>query len=114
MITCCGTGCGCQVTVCRPVQVSHGISARTRVPPVTRVSTRKLPRTAETRSSSPRRNLPAYTLGSSTVERKRLRSQADDLRPHSEELFGRIGVKPGWNALDLGCGHAATSGCSRS
>ena len=56
------------------------------------------------------RNLPAYTLGSSTVERERLRSQADDLRPHSEELFGRIGVKPGWNALDLGCGPCGNLG----
>jgi SAM-dependent methyltransferase len=55
-------------------------------------------------------NLPAYTLGSSTVERERLRSQADDLRPHSEELFGRIGVKPGWNALDLGCGPCGNLG----
>jgi hypothetical protein len=29
-----GTGCGYRVTVCRPVQVSQGILARTRVPPV--------------------------------------------------------------------------------
>jgi hypothetical protein len=58
MITRYGTGCGCRVTVCRPVQVSQGISARTRVPPVARVSTRKLPRTAEKRSSSPRRPEP--------------------------------------------------------
>jgi hypothetical protein len=31
-ITRCRTGCGCRVTVCRPVQVSQGISARTRFP----------------------------------------------------------------------------------
>jgi hypothetical protein len=58
-------------------------------------------------------NLPAYTLGSSTVERERLRSQADDLRPHSEELFGRIGVKPDGTRSTWAAGHAATSACSR-
>ena len=42
----------------RPDQPPHGISATTRVPPPGAFSTRKLPRTAQTRSSSPRRPLP--------------------------------------------------------
>ena len=50
--------------------------------------------------------LPQYTLGSGGVEQERLRRQADDLRPRSEELFARLGVQPGWNTLDLGCGPA--------
>jgi hypothetical protein len=36
-----------------------------------------------------------YTLGTGAVEQERLRAQADDLRPHSDDLLGRIGVKPG-------------------
>jgi cyclopropane fatty-acyl-phospholipid synthase-like methyltransferase len=48
--------------------------------------------------------LPDYTLSSSEVEQERLRRQADDLRPHSMDLFGRLGVQPGWEVLDLGCG----------
>lgn len=48
--------------------------------------------------------LPGYTLGSSGREQERLRVQADDLRPQSEELFARLGVRPGWQAVDLGCG----------
>jgi SAM-dependent methyltransferase len=46
----------------------------------------------------------SYTLGTGAVEQERLRAQADDLRPHSDDLFGLIGVKPGWSTLDLGCG----------
>jgi hypothetical protein len=49
-------------------------------------------------------SIPGYTLGSSTIERERLREQADDLLPHSRDLFAAVGVKPGWRALDLGCG----------
>jgi SAM-dependent methyltransferase len=48
--------------------------------------------------------LPGYTLSSSEAEQERLRRQADDLRPHSTDLFGRLGVQPGWEVLDLGCG----------
>jgi ubiquinone/menaquinone biosynthesis C-methylase UbiE len=50
------------------------------------------------------RNIPGYTLGTSTMESDRLREQADDLLPHSRELFATVGVEPGWRALDLGCG----------
>lgn len=45
-----------------------------------------------------------YTIGSNPAERARLRRQADELRPHSKALLDRVGVKAGWNALDLGCG----------
>jgi ubiquinone/menaquinone biosynthesis C-methylase UbiE len=51
-----------------------------------------------------------YTLGTGAGEQERLRAQADDLRPHSDDLFGRIGVKPGWSALDLGCGPSGSLG----
>jgi len=51
-----------------------------------------------------------YTLGIGALEQERLRAQADDLRPHSDDLFGRIGVKPGWAALDLGCGPSGNLG----
>jgi ubiquinone/menaquinone biosynthesis C-methylase UbiE len=51
-----------------------------------------------------------YTLGGGAVEQERLRAQADDLRPHSDDLFGRIGVKPGWATLDLGCGPSGNLG----
>jgi ubiquinone/menaquinone biosynthesis C-methylase UbiE len=45
-----------------------------------------------------------YAIGSHPAERARLRRQADELRPHSLALLDVVGVKPGWNALDLGCG----------
>jgi SAM-dependent methyltransferase len=54
--------------------------------------------------------LPQYTLGSGGIEQERLRRQADDLRPRSEELFARLSVQPGWNTLDLGCGPAGNLG----
>jgi hypothetical protein len=44
----------------------------------------------------------AYTLGTDAVEQEHLRGQAEDLRPDSDDLFGRIGVKPGCRALDRG------------
>ena len=52
----------------------------------------------------------SYTLGTGAGEQERLRAQADDLRPHSDDLFGRIGVKPGWSTLDLGCGPSGSLG----
>jgi ubiquinone/menaquinone biosynthesis C-methylase UbiE len=45
-----------------------------------------------------------YTIGSNPAERARLHRQADELRPHSLALLDGVGVKAGWNALDLGCG----------
>jgi ubiquinone/menaquinone biosynthesis C-methylase UbiE len=45
-----------------------------------------------------------YALGSDQEETARLRRQSDELRPQSVELLGRIGLLPGQNAIDLGCG----------
>jgi ubiquinone/menaquinone biosynthesis C-methylase UbiE len=45
-----------------------------------------------------------YTLGSSPAERERLRRQADELRAHAVALLDRVGLRPGHQAFDLGCG----------
>jgi hypothetical protein len=58
----------------------------------------------EPRTIGDHQSIPGYTLGTGTIERDRLREQADDLLPHSRELFTAVGVAPGWRALDLGCG----------
>ncbi len=51
---------------------------------------------------------PVYTIGSNSAERDRLRRQADELRPHAVALLEHVGVEPGWNVLDLGCGPRGT------
>ena len=48
----------------------------------------------------------AYTWGSSPAERHRLQQQLAVLRPHSAALLAHVGVRPGWNTVDLGCGPA--------
>jgi ubiquinone/menaquinone biosynthesis C-methylase UbiE len=45
-----------------------------------------------------------YALGSNPDESARLRRQSDELRPQSAELLGRIGLRPGQSAIDVGCG----------
>jgi SAM-dependent methyltransferase len=45
-----------------------------------------------------------YALGSSSGESARLQRQAEELAPDSEALLDRLGLRPGDNALDLGCG----------
>jgi SAM-dependent methyltransferase len=45
-----------------------------------------------------------YALGHSPPERERLARQAAELRTDSEVLLDRIGIAPGWHALDVGCG----------
>lgn len=45
-----------------------------------------------------------YALGTSPAERERLRRQSEELSAHSAELLDRVGVQPGWSAIDLGCG----------
>jgi trans-aconitate methyltransferase len=45
-----------------------------------------------------------YALGSNPAESARLRRQSDELRPQSADLLGRIGLRPGQSAIDLGCG----------
>ncbi|HLK76455.1 MAG TPA: methyltransferase domain-containing protein [Streptosporangiaceae bacterium] len=45
-----------------------------------------------------------YALGRNREESARLRRQSDELRAQSAELLGRIGLRPGQSAIDLGCG----------
>jgi SAM-dependent methyltransferase len=52
----------------------------------------------------PLANDPVYALGSSPAERERLRRQSAELRDHSAALLDRVGVAPGWDVVDLGCG----------
>jgi ubiquinone/menaquinone biosynthesis C-methylase UbiE len=46
----------------------------------------------------------AYPLGSSPAESARLQRQADELAADSATLLGRVGLRPGQSAIDLGCG----------
>jgi SAM-dependent methyltransferase len=46
----------------------------------------------------------AYPLGATTIEQHRLVSQAARYEPHASWLLDRIGIRPGWRALDIGCG----------
>ena len=46
----------------------------------------------------------SYTWGSSPAEQRRLEQQLAVLRPHSATLLDRVGVRPGWSTIDLGCG----------
>jgi ubiquinone/menaquinone biosynthesis C-methylase UbiE len=43
-------------------------------------------------------------LGSDSIERERLQGQSEALRAATTTLLNRLGVEPGWNAIDLGCG----------
>ncbi len=45
-----------------------------------------------------------YALGSNPGESARLLRQSEELLPESLALLDRIGLKPGQNAIDLGCG----------
>jgi SAM-dependent methyltransferase len=45
-----------------------------------------------------------YGLGVNEAERERLLAQCEFHRAEAEDLADRIGVRPGWHALDLGCG----------
>jgi SAM-dependent methyltransferase len=47
---------------------------------------------------------PIYSLGSSPVERERLRRQSEDLRAHAAALLDLIPLPAGTRAVDLGCG----------
>ena len=54
--------------------------------------------------SSGRAGPAAYALGSDPAESARLRRQSEELKPYAAELIGRIGLRPGQTAVDLGCG----------
>ena len=47
---------------------------------------------------------PAYVLGRSKVEQRRLEEQGRFLRPSTERTFRAAGIGPGMRVLDLGCG----------
>lgn len=47
---------------------------------------------------------PTYTLGDSPDEQARLLRQAEQFRTLSAALLERVGVQPGWRAVDMGCG----------
>lgn len=45
-----------------------------------------------------------YAVADAAAELERLRLQAQVWEPEAEALLDRIGVAPGWNCVDLGCG----------
>lgn len=46
----------------------------------------------------------SYPLGSTQTELQRLLAQAKVYLPQSNWLLDQIGIKPGWRAVDIGCG----------
>jgi tRNA A58 N-methylase Trm61 len=49
-----------------------------------------------------------YALGLDDEEHARLRAQAANARDREEQLWPRLGIRPGAKVADLGCGSAAT------
>jgi SAM-dependent methyltransferase len=49
-------------------------------------------------------NVGTYLLAGGAAELERLQLQARVWEPEAEAMFDRIGVAPGWNCVDLGCG----------
>ena len=47
---------------------------------------------------------PAYVLGSDETEQRRLVRQAAGFAAEASWLLDQVGVKPGWRAVDVGCG----------
>ncbi len=45
-----------------------------------------------------------YLLGSSLDERDRLLRQCELYSPEARSLLDRVGIQPGWRAVDVGCG----------
>jgi hypothetical protein len=54
---------------------------------------------------------PGYVLGSSDPERQRLIRQARIFAAEASWLLDQAGARPGWRAVDVGCGPGRTS-CS--
>lgn len=48
--------------------------------------------------------MPTYPLETHPLEIERLRVQSAAMAPDTQVMLERIGVQPGWNCLDLGCG----------
>ena len=49
-------------------------------------------------------NTDSYLLAGGSTELERLRLQARVWEPEAEIMLDRIGIQPGWNCIDLGCG----------
>jgi ubiquinone/menaquinone biosynthesis C-methylase UbiE len=49
-------------------------------------------------------NTATYIFGSTQAEQQRLVAQAEDLKHHAHYLLDQVGIQPGWNAIDVGCG----------
>jgi SAM-dependent methyltransferase len=49
-------------------------------------------------------NSPSYPLGGTGTERDRLITQAEQYEPTANWLLDQLGIRPGWKALDVGCG----------
>ena len=47
---------------------------------------------------------PSYPLGGTATERDRLLAQAEQYAPTANWLLDQIGIQPGWQAVDIGCG----------
>jgi SAM-dependent methyltransferase len=45
-----------------------------------------------------------YFLGYSPAEQERLQRQAQELAPDANRLFDRVGIRPGFRAVEIGCG----------
>jgi hypothetical protein len=45
-----------------------------------------------------------YALGRDPGETARLQRQSEELRPDSAALLDRVGLRPGQDPIDLGCG----------
>jgi ubiquinone/menaquinone biosynthesis C-methylase UbiE len=47
---------------------------------------------------------PSYPLGGTHTERDRLLAQAEQYEATANWLLDRIDIRPGWRAVDIGCG----------
>jgi SAM-dependent methyltransferase len=51
-----------------------------------------------------------YPIEHRAGEIERLRIQAEAIAPDTRTMLDRIGVKPGWRCLDIGCGPGGITG----
>lgn len=70
------------------------------VHPAQRFNTTRLESKPKGNSTSSR----DYPLGGTQIEAQRLIAQAIEFEPSARLLLDRIGIQPGWNVVDIGCG----------